>query len=233
MDTWFPTFRRILGQRIHIPFAWPWYSTRNQRRGLLRMIGVAIEERIPPAPLLSAWLKDERGAQQHRVTRLVGLLNQGVPIADAVEQVPGILTDEDILAIRFDAQSGTTTRAIRDRLTRQKPASTERSTRLRATKYYLFAVLLLGFPIVVFLQIKIVPAFQQIFREFSLDLPPVTEGFLALSNLFVRFLWIPALLLLALLLSFLFARPGRAARNAISRLFALFGSRHRADLLRL
>src|SRR4051812_47467636 len=228
MDKWFPTFRRLAGQRIYLPFAWPWYATLSQRRGLLRMIAVAIESNIPLTPLLSAWLEDERGAYRSRLTRLTEMLNQGVAIADAVEQVPSILQDEDILAIRFDAQSGTATQAIRNRLGPPVPNAAEGSPHLRGTLYYLCAVLLLGFPIVAYIQIKIVPSFRDIFREFSLGLPPVTESFLVLSNLFTRFLWIPVLLLVALFLSFIFARPGRAARQAVTRLFAPFRSRHRA-----
>src|SRR5436309_6143544 len=155
MDTWFPTFRRLAGRRIYLPFAWPWYSTRSQRRGLLRMIAVAIEERILLAPLLSAWLEGERGVHRGRLSRLVDLLNQSIPIADAVEQVPGILQDEDILAIRFDAQSGTATQAIRNRLGQPLPNAMETSPRLRGTMYYLCAVLLLGLPIVAFIQMSI------------------------------------------------------------------------------
>src|SRR6476620_2125190 len=110
MDSRFPpTFRRLLGTRITLPFGWPWYTTAAQRRGLLRVIAVGIEEKLPLVPLLQAWMEDERGAQRDRLRRLIRLLNDEVSIADAVEQVPGILRDEDILAIRFDAHSGTST----------------------------------------------------------------------------------------------------------------------------
>ncbi len=233
MDKWFPTFRQLSQKRISLPFAWPWYSTRSQRRGLLRIIAVAIEERIPLAPLLSVWREDERGVHRSRLTRLVGLLNQGVPLADAVEQIPGLLHDEDILALRFDAQSGTTTQAIRERLSQPELIATDGSPRLRNTLYYFGAVLLLGFPIVAFVQIKIVPVFIDIFRDFGLSLPPVTESFLALSNLFTQFLWVPVLLLVALVLSFIFARPGRTARHAVARFFAPLRDHHRTNLLRL
>ncbi len=233
MDTWFPTFRRLFQRRISLPFGWPWYSTRSQRRGLLRIIAVAIEERIPLAPLLSVWREDERGVHRSRLTRLVALLNQGIPLADAVEQIPGMLHDEDILAIRFDAQSGTATQAVRERLDQPDLTVADGVPRLRNTMYYFCAVLLLGFPIIAFVQIKIVPNFKDIFREFSLDLPSVTKSFLALSNFFTQFLWIPLLLLVALLLSFIFARPGRAARHAVVRFIAPLRDRHRTNLLRL
>src|SRR5437762_12544622 len=100
MDSWFPTFRRLARTRISLPFAWPWYTTSAQRRGLLRLIAVGLEQNLPLVPLLKAWTEDERGTQYFRVRWLVHLLNRGTPLADAVEQIPGILRDEDVLAIR-------------------------------------------------------------------------------------------------------------------------------------
>jgi type IV pilus assembly protein PilC len=195
------------------------------------MIAVSSEERIPLAPLLKAWQSDERGAQQYRLSRLVNLLDLGVPTADAVEQVPGVLNDEDILAIRFDSQNGTVTHAIRNRLTQPEQLEAERSPRVRSTIYYFWVMILLGTPIVAFVQIKIIPAFRQIFQEFSLSLPPVTENYLAISNLLTQ--WLPAILLIAVVLSFVFAWPGRGARRAIVRLFSPLRVRYRANLLRL
>ena len=124
------------------------------------MIAVGIEEKLPLVPLLEAWTEDERGTQQKRLRRLVRLLNDGTSIADAVEQVPGILRDEDILAIRFDAQSGTATTAIRECLDDPANITPERPSRLRSTSLYLWTVLILGFPVVVFIVIKIIPAFR-------------------------------------------------------------------------
>src|SRR5262245_50701315 len=116
MNSRFPTFRRWFGGDYWAPFGWPWYTTAAQRRSLLRMIAVSIEEKLQLVPLLEAWVEDERGAQRARVLRLIRILNEGTPVADAVEQVPNILRDEDILALRFDAQSGTLTTAVRQAL---------------------------------------------------------------------------------------------------------------------
>jgi hypothetical protein len=54
------------------------------------MIAVGIEEKLPLVPLLESWTEDERGAQRNRILRLIRILNEGTPIADAVEQVPDI-----------------------------------------------------------------------------------------------------------------------------------------------
>src|SRR5262245_59234673 len=219
MHSWFPTFQRWFGDNRWPPFDWPWYTTTAQRRGLLRMIAVSIEEKLPLEPLLESCAEDERGAQRVRVLGLIRILNEGTPIADAVEQVPNILRDEDILALRFDAQSGTVTTAARQALSGSDAGLSEPPPRLRSTKVYLVAVLLVGFPIVVFNEMKIVPKLNQIFREFQLPLPRVTESFRQLGDTFSNYAWLLVLALVALALLFLFARPGRSVRRAMLRVF--------------
>jgi type II secretory pathway component PulF len=196
------------------------------------VIAVGIEEKLPLVPLLKVWAEDERGTQQKRVRLLVRLLNDGASLADAVEQVPGILRDEDILAIRFDAQSGTTTTAVREILD-DPTVVRDRPSRPRNTGLYLWTVLILGFPIIVFIEMLIVPKFRQIFREFNLQLPAVTESFLHLTGIFASFAWLFILILLVVLLSFVFARPGRWARREIARVFAPARAQRSAGLLRL
>jgi type IV pilus assembly protein PilC len=215
------------------PFGWPWYTTAVQRRGLLRVIAVGIEEKLPLVPLLESWAEDERGTQQKRVYRLIRLLNAGTSLADAVEQVPGVLRDEDILAIRFDAQSGTSATAIREALDDISDVASERPSRLRSTNLYLWTVLILGFPIVVFIEIQIFPKFRQIFREFDLQLPAVTEMFLQFTGMFASFAWLIILVLLVGLLSFVFARPGRLVRRKVARFVGPVRARRSAGLLRL
>src|SRR3954468_16324238 len=167
MDSQFPTFGRLSRMDFAGAFGWPWYTTAAQRRGLLRVIAVGIEEKLPLVPLLQAWAEDERGAQQKRLRRLLRLINAGATIADAVEQVPGILRDEDILALRFDSQSGTVTTAVREGLDDAANNAPARLSRSRGTSLYLWTVLILGCPIVTFIAIKIMPAFQMILREFD------------------------------------------------------------------
>src|SRR5438552_1411595 len=109
MDSWFTTFRRLAAREIPLPAVWPRAASPAQRQALLRLISLVIEENVPLWPLLEQWTQDERGLQRRRVKRLSRLLKSGRPLADALEEVPGILADEELLAIRFDAQMGTRT----------------------------------------------------------------------------------------------------------------------------
>ena len=74
-----------------------------------------------------------------------------------------MLSDEDILAIRFGIQSGTLAASIRDMLDQPDPAVLVGSPRWRKFRVYLCLLFVVAFVIVTFSQIKIVPAFRQIF----------------------------------------------------------------------
>jgi type II secretory pathway component PulF len=221
-----------MGTRVSPPFTWLWFTTASQRRGLMRLIAVGIEEKLPLAPLLGAWSADQRGVQRYRVLRVVNLLNQGVSLADALEQVPGVLQEEEILAIRFDAQSGTVTKTIRENVDEGSTNFPERPTGFRSTIMYACTMMLLGFPVVVFIQMKIMPALNDILREYGMGTPSVTEWSVRLSEGFTSYGWLAILGLVVCLLSMLFASPGRLLRRAARRLFRPFSDLRLADLLR-
>jgi type II secretory pathway component PulF len=157
----FPTFRRAFR---------PFRTTAPQQRSLLRLIMVATEENLPLSPLISAWAADEYGIQHERLMRLAGLLRNGTPLPDAVEELQGVLGDEDVLAIRFGTQSGTLVASLRERLDEQEDVRALLSPRVRKTLTYVAVLILIGFVIISFVQIKIVPEFEKIMQEF--DVPP-------------------------------------------------------------
>ncbi len=233
MDFSFPTFRRLFQRRFSLPFGWPWRTTVIQQRGLMRLIAIAIEQRLPLLPLLEAWTNDESGTQRRRLRKLTTLMNSGVSLTDAIEQVPGIVNDEDLLALRFDAQSGTIATAVRETLNDPTNADLDRPARLHSTKQYLWTILLLGFPVVMFIIIRIIPTFRAIYHEFDLPLPGVTEAFVWLMQMLENYAWLIVLVLLAGLLSLVFARPGRFFRQWMARFVGPLRTRQTAGLLRM
>ncbi len=212
-------------------WAWPWRTTASQRQALLRLIAVATEERLPLAPLLEAWAADERGVQSRRLTRLARLLKDGVPLADAVEQVPGVLRDEDVLAVRFGAQSGTLAITIRDALELRQSPSSHYVGLFRKTLVYVGAVVLVLVLIVTFLQVKITPVYRQLLEEYSLEETPSLRRAIDLSDAVSAFWPLPALAIL-FIAWLTFTARGRRLRNAIAgRLLGPYRQLQAADLL--
>jgi type II secretory pathway component PulF len=232
MDSLFPTFRQFVRSSGSFRTWWPWYTTAAQRQSLLRLIAVATEEHLPLAPLLESWTLDERGVQRRRLRKLSRLLAQGRPLADAVELVPGVLRDEDLLAIRFDAQSGTRTAAMRSALASGSAPSSTTASRLQRTVIYFCILVPIALWFVAFMQLKIVPVFSRMFEEFSAATPLTLAWSQASGGAFFINLWLGSIALLVFLWWLLATRSGRPLRYALfGRIFRSWHERHVAGVL--
>jgi general secretion pathway protein F len=232
MKSWFPTFRKLSSVQTPFHAWWPSYTTLTQRRSLLRLIAVATEEHLPLGPLIEAWAADERGVQVSRLRRLARLLAEGTPLASAIEQAPGGLGDEDVLAIRFGAQSGTLAAAVRGALDDSQARPTSRASLFRRTIIYFCAVSLIGLLIVAFVQVKIVPVINKILADFSVQPPEMFQRSQQLASIVTGFWWLGVLMVLGLLWSAFSARPGRFIRHVIfGRLFRSLQELRSAEVL--
>jgi type II secretory pathway component PulF len=215
METWFPTFRKLGRGHLTAPsFSWwPLYTTAAQRRSLLRLIAVATEENLPLVPLLESWAADERGLQRSRLLQLLALLRRGTPLPDAIDAVPGLLRPEDALAVRFDAQSGTRTAAVRQALAEFDETETQSRSGVRQTVVYVVVVFLVALLLTAFVQTKILPVIIRMLGEFSLDLPAVSALSWQMSQTLASDWWIIALAALVALWALLFTEAGRWLRD--------------------
>jgi type II secretory pathway component PulF len=203
-----------------------------QRLALLRLIAVGTEERMPLGPLLEAWAYDQGGAQGERVFRLAFLLKSGVPLADAVEQVPRMLAPEDVLTIRFGAQSGILAATVRQSIDELNVELDDRQTTVRGALAYAGVLALVFFGISLFYYIKIVPAINQILSEYDLEQPAVLRWNITFADLVSSYWWLTALLLVAAAWLFFSAKSGRAAREALfGRFFRAWRQLRWADVL--
>jgi type II secretory pathway component PulF len=215
VDTWFPTFRRILGFRFPSYGWWPWRTTWGQRRSLLRLIVAATEENLQLSPLIGAWAADENGRQRQRLYRLAELLQAGTPLPDAVEEVRGVLGDEEILAVRFGMQSGTLAASIRDLLNRPNSALLVRKPRWRKSLIYLCVLAVISFFIVAFSQIKIVPQLNSIFSEFDIAPPESLKWNIHFADIFTKYWLLFALAIIAMCWLVFSSWPGRQLRRGM------------------
>ncbi len=233
MESSFPTFRRWADREIPLPAIWPRAASRAQRNALLRLIAVATEENLTLAPLLEKWAEDERGLQRTRLRRLGGLLKSGRALPDAIEEVGGILAEEDLLAIRFDSQMGTRTAAIRQMLDRNEPGTGGSARQVRGDLIYFAIVLFVAFNLITFIHLKIVPVFQKMLQEFEAEQPAALTWSIWTANTLVSLWWLFAIALLVTGWCLVSTRTGRFVRHAIfERWFRSLRELHSADVLR-
>lgn len=225
-------FRQELNERAALWTSWPWRTTRAQRVGLLRMIAVAAEQHLPLVPLLEAWTSDERGVQHFRLVRVLRLLKDGVPLANAVEQVPGVLQDDDLLTIRFGSQSGTLAPALRSRISQIDSQAAIAGHSVRRSLIYGVFLVVYGGLIAAFIQVKIIPAFLKIFADFSIDVPAGLRVLQKLDHVFTTYWLIGAIALLFVAWSMFSPRPVRFVRNSIlGRFFGPIRELRAADVM--
>jgi type II secretory pathway component PulF len=232
MSKWFPTFARLAGNRLTFSIFWPWRTTWAQRRSLLRLIVIATEENVPLSRLIEVWAADESGTQKYRLLRLAGLWQAGTPLADAVEEVRGVLSDEDILAIRFGVQSGTLSESIRDMLDRPDPSAFGGTPRWRNFRVYVCVLLAVAFWLAAFSQIKIVPMLNQIFHEFELEGPRPLQWNIRFAEIATNYWYLFALAIIGVWWLVFSSWPGRQFRQGLlSRLFRPLRDLRVADVL--
>jgi type II secretory pathway component PulF len=154
-------------------------------------------------------------------------------LTDALEQVPGILPDDVLLAVRFGAESGTLPQALRSSATALARRQDEVVGWLRGFILYICVVLTILFLILTFVMIKIVPTFEQIFVDFGVDLPESTRLLIGVSELAVDY-WFLILAAIVFLDWLVMSRAvGRSARRGLlARLLRPMFGFHVADVLR-
>ena len=190
--TWFPTFRRLLKtRRRSLSFGAP-FTSRAQSQALLRIIALAVEQRLPLAPLLHAFAKDQRGVQRKRVQRLANLLDSGCSLPQALEQVSRVLPEDDVLAIRFGTQSGTLSLSLRSLIEDEaNSGSAQIDRQLRGALIYPVVVLMIILAIILFLVIKIWPLYDYLLFEYEVTQPPSSFYLLTrFTTNFVYYWWI-------------------------------------------
>jgi type II secretory pathway component PulF len=167
-----------------------------QRRSVCTLLALYLERRQQTkAPvLLSA--QTLRGRPGRAARRMFDSLNAGVSLGQAVRENPRAVPREAIAYIAAGDTRQAESVALREL---SQSDHTQLSSLWRACLdriSYLGCVLLVMLGIFTFLMIKILPAYVEIFSEFELELPPLTRLAVATSNVFLKYLAVPTLLVL-------------------------------------
>ena len=195
MSELFPTFERLglpvwrLPSWLSSPW-WPADTLASKQRALLRVLSVAISERLELAPLVTCFANEHRGRYRRRLIRLARRLTEGTALPNALDQTPGTLSDEQMLAVRFGIQSGTLSETLRLMVEQQNHPSNQVGHRVRQVGFYMAIVGALFLLILSFLMIKIIPSFNLILEDFSLEHPKMLILLIRISNSLVQY-WLP------------------------------------------
>jgi type II secretory pathway component PulF len=151
---------------------------------LLDILAIAAERGVPLGPAVEAFAESSGGRFRRWADTLAGLLNSGVPLADALNVVPRILPPDARLLIRVGGDAGLLPGALREASAARRSRGTGH-TALLPRFSYLILVLLVMQVISGFILYFIVPKFEAIFHDFHVSLPPVTIFVIRASHVVV------------------------------------------------
>lgn len=84
----------------------PGSALTEQQATLLAVLHAGVRDSVELAPLIRALSYEYPGNYFYKLRRLARLIDQGVPWVDALEQTPGALTADMVLALRVGQHSG-------------------------------------------------------------------------------------------------------------------------------
>lgn len=231
----FPTFSgfRRFSPWLSTPW-WPADTLASKQRSLLRLFSAAAADRLDAAPLTACYSVEHRGRYRRRLRRLAQRLAAGMSLADALEQTPGALSDEQALAVRFGDQSGTLPVTLANLLDTRNQTAGQIAWQLRQLAFYSTITLTIFVLILSFLLIKIIPSFNAIFDDFDLETPRPLQLLVSASQLALNYWFVILLVLLSLVWLVRSERSRRYFRRKVwSRIMPPIAQLRSADLLDL
>ncbi|MGD9719845.1 MAG: type II secretion system F family protein [Pirellulales bacterium] len=144
----------------------------TQKRNLLSALTVAIEKRMPLAPMAVAFATEQERGFARRAQALADDLEQGMPVANALALSGRALPPESPLAAAIGLETGDLAAAL-DATTYASVFERAWLQPMISRLAYLLVVLLVFVSILVFMQLKIAPSMVAIFSDFQISGSPI------------------------------------------------------------
>ena len=206
-----PTVSYIRAQLERIGPTWylsPWWrmdSTTAKQNSLFQLLSIAHSERLDHVSLVDSFAKEHRGWYRRRLKQLAKRLRTGCPLIVAIEQTPDVLSDDQVLALRFASQSGSLSQTFHQLVRTEDSQQDETKAAWRSLFTYWGVTLFVLASITLLMMIRIAPTHSQIMKEFGmLGMQRLGPFFFLKSSFDLLCDNIPVALAVAFLIAFLF-----------------------------
>lgn len=175
-----------------------------ERRSMLWSLAVAAEKGIPLASAMRAFAEERRDGLGYRARLLAESLEKGVPLDQALEQSYTLLPNDAMVAVHTGCQTGTLASMLRSVV--RNAATLDAAVQAAVARVvYLVTFSFFAALVMIFLAMRIVPAFMKIFADFKLNPPPVTMALVRFFGFFSDNPVIGALAILFLFTALIYA----------------------------
>lgn len=168
----------------------------RRKRNLLQALAAAAQRGMPLAPVIEAHGKEYGHRTRRQTADLASLLHSGHSLSVAAHCVPGLLPWSAQAPIRLGEAVGDLPSGLR-LAAGERASDSPMWTSLAGKFFYVNACFFIFIPILAFVFLKIVPAYQAIFDDFEMKLPRLTQTLIATAGSFAGIafiLFLPAVL---------------------------------------
>lgn len=173
----------------------------SQQEALLSVLAIAAERGMPLAPGVEAFAELCRGSFRLRARGLSYLLRSGVPLPEALANVPGVIPRRSVVLACVGWSEGRLGPALRDAMSAEATRAAYRASFLPKIAY-LCGLLLFMQMVGGFVMFFITPKFEAIFSDFGVQLPRATRLLITGSHFMTRSFLLPLLVLLEIAILF-------------------------------
>lgn len=210
-------------------------SRRSKQNSLLRILSVAHSQRLDPKTLIENLSAEYPGRYGQKLRLLQRWLAADSSISAAIAHTPGVLDEDDTLALQCGIETNTLDETLQFLLQHtERDDQSIASDLIRGMAGYVIGVLIFAMIVTTFLMIFIVPTLSQIFEEFALELPMAMSALIEFSELGATLVPLALLALIGSAVLLLFEDVRRAIRRSpLGRMMPTVARRQSAGLLRL
>jgi type II secretory pathway component PulF len=142
---------------------------------LLCVMSLGVEKQQRMDKILLAFAGDLRGQWANRVKCVADLIADGEPLHDALQRVPGTISEASVLAIQVGTASGSLAETLRDEARRLQRLEQHRGASYVGIITQFLVAGLFGLCLMSFMAIFLVPKYKKIFSEFGREQPVITQ----------------------------------------------------------
>ena len=144
-------------------------SENVENHTLLKVLQIANEGNLPIESLFLAYANEQSASQARLIRKVAELIRTGTPTIAALEQVPGLLNEEQLLSLRFASQSGNLPVTLRRLTDLESAVGSEREISTESNWVYWLSVALITVFIWSLMMLFIWPTFRRIGLEFEIE----------------------------------------------------------------
>jgi len=149
-------------------------AQRTRQQTMLWTLAVAAERSIPLYPAIEAVARERSGLAAQEVRALARLVQEGIPLPQALAIVGRMVPEDALVPIQVGQELGALPEGLR--LATSPSGWQQLVWDQTAGKLAYLSWPLLFFPgIIVFMMLKIAPAYQKIFVDFGMELPTLSR----------------------------------------------------------